>query len=92
MKILTQKIIMNIFGVLVGLSGVILIKLIPSWQSEILNIEIIALPSIYIIGNMIIEEKIKKTYEDTLDEISQEAYKLEKKYILERCKNNNKNG
>ncbi len=53
---------MNIIATIIGVAGIILIKLFDDWSLTILWIEIIVLPSIYLIGNAYIEEKIKGEY------------------------------
>ncbi len=62
-------------------------KILPFWKEEIMAIEIIVLPTIFIVGNMIVEELIKKEYDNIIDEISEEAYNIEQKYFREKMKN-----
>jgi hypothetical protein len=50
-------------------------------------IEIILLPTIFIIGNLVVEELIKREYDIIVDEISEEAYNMEQRYFREQMKN-----
>ncbi len=60
---------------------------IPKWSSLILGIQIILIPSIYIIGHEIIEYMTKEEYSSTLEEINAYAQDLNKKYIEEKVLN-----
>lgn len=60
---------------------------LPEWSNLILGIQIILIPSIYIIGHEIIEYMTKEEYASTLEEINAYAQDLNKKYVEEKVLN-----
>lgn len=54
---------------LIGVLGIVLEGLIPAATSEILNIELLVLPLVYIVGNEMMEDVIKKKNEGDLLEL-----------------------
>ena len=81
MKSINIRTCMNLIATLIGVGGIILVKLLEDWALTILWIEIVVLPSIYLIGNAYIEEKIKEEYEKQLSVIDEEAKQLKEDYI-----------
>jgi len=70
-----------------GSTAIIIMKLLPLWKEEIMAIEIIIIPTIFIIGNFIIEELIKREYDNIIIEISEDIHDLEQKYLREKMRN-----
>jgi hypothetical protein len=87
MRVLIIRVLINLLGALMGVDAIILMKLSPFWKEEIMAIEIILLPTIFIIGNLVVEELIKREYDIIVDEISEEAYNMEQRYFREQMKN-----
>jgi len=77
MDILKARVIITITATLTAILFIILNYFFIEFSVLILSIEIILLPSIYIIGNYYAEKVIKDEYEGIMDNILNEASKLE---------------
>jgi len=87
MEIIWLRVLVNLLGALMGSTAIIIMKLLPLWKEEIMAIEIIIIPTIFIIGNFIIEELIKREYDNIIIEISEDIHDLEQKYLREKMRN-----
>lgn len=60
---------------------------LPRYSNLVLGIQIILIPSIYIIGHEIIEYMTKEEYSSTLEEINAYAQNLNEKYVEQKTLN-----
>ena len=85
---LTQiRVIITIMATLLAIIFILLTSLFPNYSNLILTIEVILLPSIYIIGNYYAENLIEERNKELLSHISSESEKLQEKYIKEKLHN-----
>jgi len=81
MELVNSRTLMNILATIVGVLAIILIAIFPNQAPIIFSIEVIILPTIYIIGNSYIEEKIKQEYQNLVSDISEDSERLKQRYI-----------
>jgi c-di-AMP phosphodiesterase-like protein len=81
MELIHLRSLINVLAMLVGIIASILVFSFPSYSSLIFTIEVIVLPTIYIVGNAYIEDKITGEYQDIISNISKDAEIIKQKYI-----------
>ncbi len=84
MKLEDARITITLTATLTAILFIILSYLLPKHAVLILTIEIILLPSIYIIGNYYAERLMKEEYLKTINFISDRANNLQEKYTKEK--------
>lgn len=87
MEIFQIRILITIMATTIAIDSAILTYLFSQYASILLTIEVILLPSIYIIGNYYVEELIKKQYEEEIIAIEKEAVELGNKYLKQKYLN-----
>lgn len=89
MSLISIKNLITLFATALALVCIVFSYIFPQHAVLILSIEILLLPSIYIIGNTYTEEEIKKNYESTISEIENDMERLEREHyiLLNRRKN-----
>jgi hypothetical protein len=78
------RIFITIMATIIAIDFAILTYIFPQHASILLTIEVILLPSIYIIGNYYVEEFIKKQYEEELNSIKEKVLELGDKYLKQK--------
>jgi hypothetical protein len=81
------RIFITVIAAIIAIDFAILVYIFPQHSPILLTIEVILLPSIYIIGNYYVEESIKKQYEETISSIQQDATKLKDRYLKQKYLN-----
>ena len=79
MKTAKIRIITNILATIIGIIFVILTFYLKRISILLLSIEVILLPTIYIISNIYVEEYIKEGYNKLYDEVVKDTTSLSKK-------------
>lgn len=83
MQLIHLRSIINILATLVGILAVILVFFLPDYSVLIFSLEVILLPTIYIVGNVYIEEKIKEEYEQIISSIGNDSKYLKEQLLSE---------
>lgn len=81
MELVNLRTLMNVLATIVGILAIVLIAFFPNQATFIFSLEVIILPTIYIIGNSYIEEKIKEEYQNIVSNINEDAEALKQRYI-----------
>ena len=87
MDLINIRVIITILATLTAIIFILLTFIFPEYSKLILTIEVIILPTIYIIGNYYAENIIQKRNEQIIRNITMKADDLSKKYINERTYN-----
>ena len=87
MDLVQLKTLINILATFMGIIVIVLIYGFPQHAILILSLEVIILPTIYIIGNSYIEERIKEKYQQIISDISDDTEKLKERYVEQVLKN-----
>lgn len=80
MELVHLRTLMNILATFVGVIAIVLIYFFPNYSVLIFSIEVIILPTIYIVFNSYIEENIKQEYQEIISDIGEDSEKMNRKY------------
>jgi hypothetical protein len=89
MKITKLRTYTNIIATSIGIAFVILTYYLKSVATLLLSIEVILLPSVYIISNLHIEDYLIQKYNFIINKITKNTYEMDEKFqrlILENKK------
>jgi len=87
METIYMRVIITYIATFTAILFITLSYLFQNYSVLILTIEVILLPSIYIIGNYYIESLLERKYRQELDFISKKADELNEKYNKQRFLN-----
>ncbi len=87
MEITNIRVLITVIATLTAIFFIILSYLLPKDAILILTIEVILLPTIYIVGNYYAESLIRRRYGKIIEFASKEADELKEKYINEKILN-----
>ena len=95
MELRHLRTIITIVATIIGISAVVLNYFFPKYALLIFGLEVLILPTIYIIGNIYIEEQIKKEYEENIQSIEEKYQDLREEndvqdYIIRELDSKNK--
>ena len=88
MRLVELRIGMVVIATITAILFLSLAYVFPDDSILILNIEVILLPSIYIVSNYYIENTMEARYNKLLDHLFEKSTELERKYYIERMRNN----
>lgn len=91
MEIFYLRILVTIIATIMAIDSAILVYIFPQHASMLFTIEVLILPTIYIISNYYIEETLKKQYEEQISKIEDQAEKLKENYLKEKYLNKSLN-
>lgn len=86
MRLVTVKLWIAAIATCVGILFVVLTDLLPGRAPMLLGIEVLVLPTIYIVGNIVAEQKIEEEYATTIDAMTYQMSVLNDKYYKERTR------
>lgn len=80
MQLIHLRAVINILAMLIGVIAVALVFFFPDYSVLIFSMEVLILPTIYIVGNAYIEEKIKEEYNQIISSINSDNESVERNY------------
>jgi len=84
MNLVTIRVLITIMATFTAITFIALSYIFPEHSVFILTIEVILLPTLYIIGNYFAESLIEKEYVKIIDYISDKSEQLNERYNNER--------
>lgn len=87
MELVALRVIITILATLTALIFISLVYLFPEISVFLLTIEVLLLPTVYIVGNYIAEHLMEKRHNMTIGYISSQTDSLQEKYNKARLLN-----
>ena len=81
MGVIKIRIVVNVIATVVGISFIVLAELWKQYTTMLFSIELIVLPSIYVIGNIVAEQILEDCYMAELSQITTKTEELNEKYF-----------
>lgn len=80
MEIMRMRIVVTLIATVISIVFIIFTYIFPLYAAMLLSIEVVFLPTVYIVGNLYIEKQIETYYREKISTIIVETVELNRKY------------